>query len=607
MKCINMRYRGQQDLPALLDAAGTHPRERILLQVFTSHTQEPALRQLQAELVEAFPGVAMLGVTTDTGILGAEILDNETIVSLALFSATRIRTHTLVDQPEIFDGRQLGGEIAATGARLAILFATATWAGERRNNLPFAAALNTAAHGVIFCGGQAGYRTLQDDSWVFTESRLTRSGAVAATLINPDLQFWNFRTDGWKPVGRKMEITDVSGFRVKSIDNLGVKKIYELYLGLNVDISTPQNPAVDFPLLYQSGGLLRKNVPVTEHADGSFEYLRRFRRGDRVQFSYCDISMLEAEAAKVRAKLLRAAPEAIFIYSCSARKRVFGGEISIDNRGFEAISPVSGLFTSTEFFTTTNGRLHSLLQNMTLLALSENRVEPSWPTRTSAGRDEAARPRVTKVLKMLTHLISVTTDELEASNRKLAEMAHVDALTGLYNRRYFDQHLTEEIRRGSRSSAAFLSLLMLDVDYFKHFNDTYGHTAGDECLATLGKILRKSLKRSTDIAFRYGGEEMGCLLPTTDFIGAQAVAQAISEGLAAEGIPHKASGAAPHVTASIGYITLHFSQGHVPNVRALINLCDELLYQAKENGRNLAIGREIAGTDPRLWATAPDT
>lgn len=607
MKCFNIRYRNSHDLSALLEAANNHPKDQILIQVFTGQTEENVLRQLQADLVQALPGVAILGVTAETGILKSAILEKETIVSLSLFSCTKVKTHFVIDRDNTLDGQQLGREIGATGAKLAILFTTGTQDGQIRNNGRFVQALCAAAHGVTFCGGQAGISSGLDDTYVFTETTLTMAGAVAASLCGADLQFWNFRSDGWKPVGRKMEITEVSGLCVKSIDNLSVKRVYELYLGVNIDIATPQNPTLDFPLLYQSGGLLRKNVPVREHPDGGFEYLMRFRKGDRVRFSYCDISMLETEAMKIKTKLVRAAPEAIFIYSCSARKRVFGGEISIDNKGFENISTVSGFFTSTEFFTTPNGKLHCLLQNMTLLALSEKEGSSGLSAQKPVRTYEISNQRVTKVLKMLTRLISVTTSELEESNRKLAEMAHIDTLTGLYNRRYFDQRLTEELRKGSRSSAAFLSLLMLDVDYFKQYNDTYGHTAGDECLTVLGRILKKSLKRSTDIAFRYGGEEMGCLLPTTDFIGAQAIAQTINEHIAAAGMPHKASRVAPHITASIGFITLHFCKDYLPDIRALINLCDELLYQAKANGRNQAIGHEISGTDPRLRAIGSDT
>jgi len=597
MECINVCYRSMQDLDALADRIDRHPADQVLIQVFSGVATRNRLQQLQSELVRVFPGRAILGVTSEDGILDASVLSKRIVISVSLFSGTRVRTHAVADiRDDSREGKLLGEHIRATGARLAILFVTGAHGGRMRNSTTFIQALGKAAAGVTVCGGQAGIDQVPSDTYVFTADTLTSTGAVAASFQSEDLHFWNFRSDGWKPIGKPMEIATTDGFHVQSIDNRSIREVYDQYLGRNATVSNLQNPTLEFPLIYRRGGLLRKNVPIGERPDGSFQYMMKFANGDKIRFSYCDISMLEAEAQKIKRKLFKASPQAIFIYSCSARKRVFGGEIAIDSKGFEEIASLAGFFTSTEFFTTPNGTVHCLIQNMTLLALAEG---PPPAGRHTAHKFVASpkqgNPRATRVLRMLTRLISVTSEELERSNRRLNEMAHIDTMTGLFNRRYFDRQLGEEIRKKGRTNPAPLSLIMLDVDYFKQYNDTYGHTAGDECLATIGRLLREALRRSSDIAFRYGGEEMGCLLPATDFAGARCLAEKILARIRAESIPHKASKVAPHVTASIGFITFHFDHAMLPESRTVIDLCDQMLYRAKEEGRDQAIGGEYAG------------
>lgn len=594
MECINMCYRNMQDLDALADRIDRHPADQVLIQVFSGVATRNRLLQLQSELVRFFPGRAILGVTNEDEILGADVLNKGIVISVSLFSSTKVRTHAVDDiSDDSRDGKQLGEHLHATGTRLAILFVTGAHGGRMRNSTTFIQALGKAAAGVTICGGQAGIDRVPSNTYVFTADTLTSTGAVAASFQGKDLRFWNFRSDGWKPIGRPMEIATTDGFHVRSIDNRSIREVYDLYLGLNARISTLQNPTLEFPLIYRRGGLLRKNVPIGEGPDGSFEYLMKFTNGDKVRFSYCDISMLETEAQKIKRKLFKASPQAIFIYSCSARKRVFGGEIAIDSKGFEEIASLAGFFTSTEFFTTPNGTVHCLIQNMTLLALTEGPPHAGGHAvpKFVAGPKQGT-PRATRVLRMLTRLISVTSEELERSNRRLNEMAHIDTMTGLFNRRYFDRQLGEEIRKKGRTNPAPLSLIMLDIDYFKQYNDTYGHTAGDECLTTIGRLLREALRRSSDIAFRYGGEEMGCLLPATDFAGARGLAEKILVRIRAESIPHEASKVAPHVTASIGFITFHFNHAMLPESRTVIDLCDQMLYRAKEEGRDRTIGGE---------------
>ncbi len=174
-------------------------------------------------------------------------------------------------------------------------------------------------------------------------------------------------------------------------------------------------------------------------------------------------------------------------------------------------------------------------------------------------------------------------EALAASNRKLESLSNTDGLTGIANRRHFDEVLAREYARHARSGAK-LSLILLDIDYFKSFNDSYGHIAGDECLQKIAKVIASFAARPADLAARYGGEEFACILPETDRRGALAIAEKIRLGIMDLAIPHRKSQAAACVTASLGVETVHCRTGG--SALEILTQVDELLYCAKSSGRN---------------------
>lgn len=178
---------------------------------------------------------------------------------------------------------------------------------------------------------------------------------------------------------------------------------------------------------------------------------------------------------------------------------------------------------------------------------------------------------------------------LKFQSDMLRELVYLDGLTTLHNRRYFDQQLDLEWARSVRHETA-LSLILVDVDYFKRYNDHYGHQAGDDCLREIAALLKTSFKRATDIVARYGGEEFVCLLPDTGHAEAMRLAEEIARRLRERALPHAASDVAAVVTVSLGVASGTGVQG---NAQELLALADQQLYLAKSSGRARACGATL--------------
>ena len=184
--------------------------------------------------------------------------------------------------------------------------------------------------------------------------------------------------------------------------------------------------------------------------------------------------------------------------------------------------------------------------------------------------------------------------ELRLANQELKRLATLDGLTNIANRRIFDECLHNEWKRLRREQAD-LSLILIDIDDFKAYNDTYGHLAGDQCLYEVAQIIRHIARRPADLAARYGGEEFALILPNTHQKGAVFLAERIRQTLQEKALVHRASTVKSWVTVSMGISTI------IPNhedPKTIINLADKALYEAKSQGRDRIV------TDLRLAGNA---
>ena len=195
-----------------------------------------------------------------------------------------------------------------------------------------------------------------------------------------------------------------------------------------------------------------------------------------------------------------------------------------------------------------------------------------------------------KSINLTQNRLKQVVNELHVSNKKLKNASYTDALTSLYNRRYFNLIYERELRRAKRSKST-ISFMMLDIDFFKQYNDTYGHLEGDKALISVAKILNSLLQRPDDYVFRLGGEEFGVLLSQSTKESASHMAQKINNAVIEAEIPHAGSKVNKYLSISIGLVVVHPTMDL--NNEKLLSEADKNLYEAKESGRNRYVVSEI--------------
>jgi diguanylate cyclase (GGDEF)-like protein len=190
--------------------------------------------------------------------------------------------------------------------------------------------------------------------------------------------------------------------------------------------------------------------------------------------------------------------------------------------------------------------------------------------------------------------IQSQTNELAKMNKELETLSFRDGLTQVFNRRYFDQQLPIILSHMHREKQP-CSLIIGDIDFFKQYNDTYGHLAGDDCLRVVSDLLRTHCRRSLDLVARYGGEEFAVILPNTDREEALKIAEKLRKKVQIAQIEHRASLISGYISISLGVTTIGSETPHEVDVPVVIDTADKALYEAKNSGRNCSIFKEFIG------------
>lgn len=573
MKTTNTYFNSEHELLEFTKKENICDDEKLLIQIFTGKNNLEYIENLISIFTKYFPKSKLVGATTDGEICDGKVSTKKTVLCFTTFEKTTLDIHICNKFNDYFEGgKNLAKSLIKENTKVIISFID----GLTGNGEEFLNGINSVNNNIIVSGGLAGDNSIFEKTYVFTKDKILQDGVVGVALNSNDLKIFTDYSFDWQAIGKKLTITHAIGNRVFTIEDRTAVEAYNYYLGDAVSKKLPK-VGIEFPLIIQNYDVDIARAAIGKKEDGSLIFAGNLKIGDKVRFACADFDSIFNETQKHVDKLLGKCVETIFIYSCMARRRFIPEVIESETLVYNKIAPSSGFYTYGEFFSCGKNKL-LLNQTMTVLALSESSIRNQKEVKFQALKHSKL------TLQALSHLINVSTKELDILQNKLEFQNQTDPLTKLYNRRYFSE-VSNNLFQISHRDFKPLSIVMLDIDKFKNINDTYGHSIGDRVIIKLAKTLIR-IKRESDITCRYGGEEFIMLLPNTSISGANAYSEKIRkkiEDLTVE-IDEKIT---ITFTISIGVSQIDFIKDK--NIEAVINRADEALYKAKNAGRNQVV------------------
>ncbi len=580
MKVTNTHYLSIDDLDQNLDISKLDS-SKTLVQVFSGLVSEAEIKQIQSIIKNKNSEIIFIGSTTAGEIYEGNVYENSINISIMEFDETTVKQGYFIDEDDYTLGKQIATTLFTENTKVLILFID----GLQTNGNDVIDGISSINSFIPLAGGMAGDNGYIANTFVFDNNGVYSKGCVAVSLNSDKLQVFTQYQLNWQAIGKVMTVTKVKKNRLYEIDDTNVSEIYKRYLGDKIGNNLPFS-ATEFPLLkIEDDGNEVCRAFTHQYKDGSLLTVGNLEVGDKVRLAFGNVDLI-LNSTKDKIKKYRSfKPEVIFIYSCAVRKVFLQSEIVVELNPLNKIAPNIGFFTYGEIYH--NNNKNSLLSiSLTMLALSEQDSKGIYVDKNLLD-DENEKNFIAKkhylVLDALTHLSNTVISELEEAKRQLKEQANRDYLTGLYNRRYFNEVAQDLIYISKREKKMF-SVIMLDIDKFKNINDTYGHSTGDDILKILSNTLIETVRES-DIVSRFGGEEFVLLLPFTDKDGAFTLAEKIRKNVENKKILTH-DGQTIQFTVSLG---VSYILNTDKNIEQSLNRADSALYIAKKSGRNKVV------------------
>lgn len=514
MEIINTFYDDYAGLAEFVDkhqeALARSDKAAVLVQVFSGQCEQDYLERLTAQIAGLLPHACIIGTSTSGEIMNGQVSGLKTVLSFAVFRYSQVTVGCFVkgDQDDYELGQQIASELGRDKAKVLILFST----GMTVNANKMLRGITAVYPELLVAGGNAGNYSLteQSSSIVFSNSQFTANGVVGALVASDQLTVTCYSHLGWQPIGKEMTVTKANGTRVYTIDNIPAYEVYQKYLGLD-KIGSFSN-VIEYPLIINKPKTRTARTPNAHYADGSLGFAGEIAEGEKVRLSFGHVGMIGESILALCQEIKQHPIEGIYVYSCECRRGFLQELSKIETEPLQEIAPTAGFFTHGEFFHA-GGTNHLLNATMTVLALSEaseeTKVRPAkveLPDQDPSTTIDKVAGRNTGVLKALTHLVNTVTAELEAANEKLQYISFHDALTGLYNRAFFEQ----ELERFSTLDTP-VGIIVADLDCLKAVNDCLGHDVGDRAIQSAADAMSKSCRKG-DIVARIGGDEFAILV-----------------------------------------------------------------------------------------------
>ena len=539
------------------------PAPYLSISIFT-HWNDPTLIQAMTDgLSKAFPRAAIAGLTTAGGIEDGQMNTGKTILSFMAFdeSPVEVLHYNMKDlrAVEILE-TQLTGNVE-----------------------PFLDAISALPPSVAIFGGGADTDDLNQPSYIFDKEAIMNEGFVIM-LFRGTVKVLTRSVLGWQPLGRQVTITAMDGNMViKELDHIAVN-FYEKYLKIDPSVDFDKK-TLSFSLVVEKDGVELARLPMSCRKDGSLVFNIALHVGDKLRMAYGDPNEIINGSRRVLGRIRDFGPQGMLLFSCVVRRYYLKDDVNQILSAYERITPAAGGYTRGEI-DRIEGHVYTMNMNLVSAAFREETKDHKRTIADITGdpshmeNDPALNlDDSLSTVQRLASFITATSKELSDAYQKLAFVAGHDSLTDLLNRGRIEWVLRHLIEDTNKTHHTF-SAIMIDIDSFKHINDTHGHSVGDDVLIRLADIMKSGV-RPTDYAGRWGGDEFVILLPDTDIDQSEKVADRMRKNFAeADILPDGKA-----VTASFGVTTSYEGE----TLESFYRRMDSALYTAKGAGKNQVI------------------
>ncbi len=585
MKNFTFSFSSLDELQEMLPST-VKDTPKTLIQVFSASSEIKKIEEIQSYFKEYFPQSVMIGTTTDGIIDGEKVyINSKNVVSFTLFEDTTLKS-TFIKHVECFNDSFKTGELLAKNLLQNDTQAIISFAdGIYTNGEEFVKGITYVSDDVVLAGGLAADNGELTETFVFNAHLCTSQGAVGVSLNSKNLNVATNYTFDWMPIGKEMSITKSVKNRVYEIDGMTAVDIYAKYMGNELAAQLPQ-VGIEFPLIFERAGISVGRAVLHKHEDGSLTFAGNINEGDRVRFGVGSIeTILKNSDYHVRKMLdrMKYKSEAVFVYSCMARRRFMNEYMSEELAMLSHIGMVSGFFTYGEFFHS-QGENQLLNETMTLLAMSENKEQlVSDIDNVSTLSAQHIGVDSEHVIAHLANKVSLELEELnqnlekriEESSKFIYQQAYYDKLTSLPNRLSLMQRIPKSLGK---------VILLINIDDFTTINDFYGHEIGDKVLIKLSEVLISlTLHKSAEV-FKLPSDEFAIIIENPiGFMIEEQLKKYIDFIEAAEFVVNKEHHA--HVSVTIAAALINEQQTGLANA-------DMTLKLAKRAGKNFMIFTE---------------
>jgi len=412
MKHIVFNYQDKLKISEALKEYRSASYKSCLLQIFSSQTDKKKLKKIVKKLSKHFSDAIIIGSTTAGEILDAKMYDNSTVVSLSLFKSTSLKAKYIkkIDEKS---GIKLSSKICFKHTKAAIILSQGL---DGKDYDGFIKGFKEKNSNIIVAGGLAGDNFKLKQTYVFLGKKVYDKGSVAVSFTSKKLYADNRYNLNWTPIGKEFTITKAKGNIVYTIDNKSSVEIFKKYLGEQI---FKQNALPDFQLLYKEGLTTVARTPMYLDGD-SLVFAAPIKEGQKVQFGFSNASSVISGSRFIKNIINKKPVDAVYIFSCIARKMLLGHNLEEEFKNFQSIAPSAGFFTYGEYYSTSAN--NALLNcTTTILILSESKKNKKQ--KISKDISEHSLDDIT--FNALTHFVEQTSQELNANVKLLNQYKNV--------------------------------------------------------------------------------------------------------------------------------------------------------------------------------------